>query len=91
MNRRALIGAIAASAALPLLNRVAAAQTPPKTRKVVFVHGLFAVGSTGGQYLPTSPSYFIGSLARSSATISAAACRALSAWSGGKLMAPTLA
>jgi pimeloyl-ACP methyl ester carboxylesterase len=45
MNRRTLIGAIAASAALPLLNRVAAAQTPPKTKNVVFVHGLFADGS----------------------------------------------
>src|SRR6476619_5416702 len=45
MHRRTLIGAAAASAALPLLNRVASAQTPPKTRNVVFVHGLFAAGS----------------------------------------------
>jgi pimeloyl-ACP methyl ester carboxylesterase len=45
MNRRTLIGAAAASAALPLLNGVANAQTPPKTRNVVFVHGLFADGS----------------------------------------------
>src|SRR4029077_19422545 len=45
MNRRTLIGAAAASAALPLLNRVAIAQTPPKTKNVVFVHGLFADGS----------------------------------------------
>ena len=45
MNRRTLIGAAAASAALPLLHRVASAQTPPKTRNVVFVHGLFADGS----------------------------------------------
>src|SRR3954469_13697171 len=45
MNRRTLIGAAAASAALPLLHRVAGAQTPPKTRNVVFVHGLFADGS----------------------------------------------
>ena len=45
MNRRTLIGAVAASAALPLLNRVASAQTSPKTRNVVFVHGLFADGS----------------------------------------------
>src|SRR5580704_7297717 len=45
MNGRTLIGAAAAAAALPLLNRVASAQTPPKTRNVVFVHGLFADGS----------------------------------------------
>jgi pimeloyl-ACP methyl ester carboxylesterase len=45
MNRRALIGAMAASSTLPLLNRVANAQTSPKTKNVVFVHGLFADGS----------------------------------------------
>src|SRR6516225_183590 len=45
MNRRTLIEAVAASAALPLLNRVAAAQTSPKTKNVVLVHGLFADGS----------------------------------------------
>src|SRR4029450_7870906 len=45
MNRRTLIGTVAASAALPLLNRVARAQTSPKTTNVVFVHGLFADGS----------------------------------------------
>src|ERR1700693_2449436 len=45
MNRRKLIGAVAAGAALPLLNRVASAQTSPKTKNVVFVHGLFADGS----------------------------------------------
>jgi pimeloyl-ACP methyl ester carboxylesterase len=48
MNRRTLIraaAAAAAGAALPVLSRVARAQTPPKTRNVVFVHGLFADGS----------------------------------------------
>src|SRR5215472_10764052 len=45
MNRRILIGAATASSALPLLNRAASAQTSPKTRNVVFVHGLFADGS----------------------------------------------
>src|SRR5690349_22079237 len=45
VNRRALIAAAAASAALPLFNQVANAQTLPKTRNVVFVHGLFADGS----------------------------------------------
>src|SRR6266699_5846295 len=45
MNRRTLIGAVAASAALPLISRVAGAQTSLKTKNVVFVHGLFADGS----------------------------------------------
>src|SRR3954471_19564461 len=45
MNRRTLIGGVAAGAALPLLNRVAKAQTSPKTKNAVFVHGLFADGS----------------------------------------------
>src|ERR1700730_7096761 len=46
MNRRILIGAFAAGAALPLLNRVASSQPSPKTKNVVFVHGLFAAGSS---------------------------------------------
>jgi pimeloyl-ACP methyl ester carboxylesterase len=45
MNRRTLIGAAAAAAAFPALDRVANAQTAPKTKNVVFVHGLFADGS----------------------------------------------
>jgi pimeloyl-ACP methyl ester carboxylesterase len=45
MNRRTLIGAAAAVAAFPVLNRVASAQTSPRTKNVVFVHGLFADGS----------------------------------------------
>src|SRR5437763_11269498 len=45
MNRRTLIGAVAATAVLPLLNRVANGQTSLKTKNVVFVHGLFADGS----------------------------------------------
>src|SRR3954453_8506640 len=45
MNRRTLIEAVAAIASLPLLNRVASAQTSLKTKNVVFVHGLFADGS----------------------------------------------
>src|SRR3954454_2773980 len=44
MNRRTLIGAAAAVAAFPVLNRVASGQTSLKTN-VVFVHGLFADGS----------------------------------------------
>ena len=45
MNRRTLIQAAAAGAALPLFTEVARAQTSPKTKNVVFVHGLFADGS----------------------------------------------
>jgi hypothetical protein len=45
MNRRTLIGVAAAVAALPALSRVAGAQTLPRTKNVVFVHGLFADGS----------------------------------------------
>jgi len=45
VNRRTLIGAVAATATLPLLNRVAGAQASPNAKNVVFVHGLFADGS----------------------------------------------
>src|SRR5215831_14478905 len=45
MNRRTLIRAVAAGATLPLLKRVAGAQIAPKTKNVIFVHGLFADGS----------------------------------------------
>ncbi|HEX4160375.1 MAG TPA: alpha/beta hydrolase [Rhizomicrobium sp.] len=46
MNRRTLIGALAAGATLPLLAQTAGAQTTLKTKNVVFVHGLFADGSS---------------------------------------------
>ena len=45
MNRWTLIGAAAAVAAFPVLDRVASAQTSLKTKNVVFVRGLFADGS----------------------------------------------
>jgi pimeloyl-ACP methyl ester carboxylesterase len=45
INRRALVRTLAAGAALPLLNQIAVSQPLPKTRNVVFVHGLFADGS----------------------------------------------
>jgi pimeloyl-ACP methyl ester carboxylesterase len=45
MNRRTLIGAAAASVALPLLSQITSAQTAPTAKNVVFVHGLFADGS----------------------------------------------
>src|ERR1700729_4272503 len=52
MNRRTLIGAFAAGAALPLLNQVASSQPSPKTKNVVFVHGLFADGSSWSKIVP---------------------------------------
>jgi len=45
MNRRTLVGTVAAIAATTVLDRVATAQTSLKTKNVVFVHGLFADGS----------------------------------------------
>src|SRR5277367_1792481 len=46
MDRRTFMGMLAAAgAAVPLLNRIAVAQTSLKTKNVVFVHGLFADGS----------------------------------------------
>src|SRR6201984_3932222 len=52
MNRRTLIGAFAAGAALPFLNQVASSQPSPKTKNVVFVHGLFADGSSWSKVIP---------------------------------------
>jgi hypothetical protein len=43
--RRTLVGAVAAVATTPVLNQVASSQPSPKTKNVVFVHGLFADGS----------------------------------------------
>jgi pimeloyl-ACP methyl ester carboxylesterase len=45
MNRRTLIGTVAACVTLPLLNQEAKAQVAAKGKNVVFVHGLFADGS----------------------------------------------
>jgi hypothetical protein len=45
INRRSFVGMIAASAAIPLLQRAAAAEPAPKARNVVLAHGLFADGS----------------------------------------------
>src|SRR6201987_3031552 len=52
MNRRTLIGAFAAGAALPLLNQVANSQPSPNAKNVVFVHGLFADGSSWSKIIP---------------------------------------
>jgi pimeloyl-ACP methyl ester carboxylesterase len=45
MDRRTLVGMMAAGAVSPLLRRAADAQTMPEIRNVVLVHGLFADGS----------------------------------------------
>jgi pimeloyl-ACP methyl ester carboxylesterase len=45
INRRTFVGMVAAGATMPLLASAAAAQSAPKARNVVLVHGLFADGS----------------------------------------------
>ncbi|MBO0764511.1 MAG: alpha/beta hydrolase [Hyphomicrobiaceae bacterium] len=46
MDRRTLVGMLAAAgAAFPLVSRAAIAPTSPRTKNVVFLHGLFADGS----------------------------------------------
>ena len=53
MDRRTFVGTLAAAgAALPLLNQAASAQTSLKTKNVVFVHGLFADGSSWSKVIP---------------------------------------
>ena len=53
MDRRTFVGTLAAAgAALPLFNQVASAQTSLKTKNVVFVHGLFADGSSWSKVIP---------------------------------------
>src|SRR5262249_39740034 len=45
MDRRTFVGLTAAATVSPLLSRTAFAQTAPKAKNVVLVHGLFADGS----------------------------------------------
>src|SRR5215472_8290615 len=52
MDRRAFVGLTAAAAASSLLSRTAFAQTPPKAKNVVLVHGLFADGSSWSEVIP---------------------------------------
>ena len=54
MNRRAFVSMVAAGAAGTLVQGVAAAaaQPVPKARNVVFVHGLFADGSSWSEVIP---------------------------------------
>lgn len=52
MNRRAFAGLVAAAAASTLLPRSAIAQSVPKAKNVVLVHGLFADGSCWSDVIP---------------------------------------
>ena len=52
MDRRTFVGMAAATAASSLLPRTAFAQTAPKAKNVVLVHGLFADGSSWSEVIP---------------------------------------
>jgi pimeloyl-ACP methyl ester carboxylesterase len=52
MDRRTFVGLTAATAANSLLSSVAFAQTAPKAKNVVLVHGLFADGSSWSEVIP---------------------------------------
>ena len=52
VDRRAFVGAIAATAATSILSRAAAPRTAPKAKNVVLVHGLFADGSSWSGVIP---------------------------------------
>jgi pimeloyl-ACP methyl ester carboxylesterase len=52
VDRRAFVGLTAATVTSSLLSRAAFAQTAPKTKNVVLVHGLFADGSSWSEVIP---------------------------------------
>jgi len=52
MDRRSFVGLTAATTATSLLSRTAVAQTAPKAKNVVLVHGLFADGSSWSEVIP---------------------------------------
>ena len=52
MDRRTFMSMVAAGAASPLLQGAAAAQSAPKARNIVLVHGLFADGSCWSEVIP---------------------------------------
>src|SRR5262245_5283046 len=52
MDRRTFVGLTAATAASSLLSRTAFAQTAPKAKNIVLVHGLFADGSSWSEVIP---------------------------------------
>src|SRR5262250_1343772 len=51
MDRRAFVGLTAAAAASSVLSRTTVAQTAPKAKNVVLVHGLFADGSSWSEVI----------------------------------------
>jgi pimeloyl-ACP methyl ester carboxylesterase len=52
MDRRAFVSLTAATATSSILSNTAFAQTPPKAKNVVLVHGLFADGSSWSEVIP---------------------------------------
>jgi pimeloyl-ACP methyl ester carboxylesterase len=52
MDRRTFVGLTAATAANSLLSRTTLAQSAPKAKNVVLVHGLFADGSSWSEVIP---------------------------------------
>jgi pimeloyl-ACP methyl ester carboxylesterase len=52
MDRRTFVGLTAATTATSVLSRNAFAQTAPKAKNVVLVHGLFADGSSWSEVIP---------------------------------------
>src|SRR5215469_7436575 len=52
MERRTFVRLTTATAASPLLSRTVFAQTTPKAKNVVLVHGLFADGSSWSEVIP---------------------------------------
>ena len=52
MDRRTFVSLTVATAASSLLSRIAFAQTTPKAKNVVLVHGLFADGSSWSEVIP---------------------------------------
>jgi pimeloyl-ACP methyl ester carboxylesterase len=52
MDRRTFVGLTAATAASSVLSQTAFAQTAPKAKNVVLVHGLFADGSSWSEVIP---------------------------------------
>ena len=52
VDRRTLVGSTAAVSVIPLLSHAAFAQTVPKAKNVVRVHGLFADGSSWSEVIP---------------------------------------
>jgi len=55
MNRRTFVRLTAATAATLLLSSIAFAQTAPKAKNFVLVHGLFADGSSWSEVIPRLP------------------------------------